>query len=208
MGLFRKYVNQTRKPEGFLGKLMISGMNSGHAKNADWGMSYLQKENPAKIADLGCGGGRNAAELLRRYRNAKETAVDYSSLCVEKASAVNEKAILAGRCEVIQGDVSHLELNENTYDLVTAFETIYFWPDLQKCFEEVYRITKQGGLFMVVNESDGKDAASLKFETIIEGMKNHTADEIADTMKKAGFTDIMQFHHPSKPWITVTGRKK
>lgn len=26
MGLFKKYVNQTRKPEGFLGKLMIDGM--------------------------------------------------------------------------------------------------------------------------------------------------------------------------------------
>lgn len=32
MGLFKDYVNMTRKPEGFLGKIMIKGMNSGHAK--------------------------------------------------------------------------------------------------------------------------------------------------------------------------------
>lgn len=42
MGLFKDYVSQTRKPEGFLGKMMIKGMNSGHAKMADWGMGHLK----------------------------------------------------------------------------------------------------------------------------------------------------------------------
>ena len=41
MALLRKFFNQTRKPEGFLGKLMLSGMNSGHAKLADWGFEHL-----------------------------------------------------------------------------------------------------------------------------------------------------------------------
>ena len=52
MGLFRKYVNQTRKPEGFLGKLMIGGMNGGHAKLADWGMrrARLRRRTERKCA--------------------------------------------------------------------------------------------------------------------------------------------------------------
>lgn len=62
MGLFKKFVSQTRKPEGFLGKMMLSGMNSGHAKMADWGFRHLPSIRPAEIADLGCGGGRNAGE--------------------------------------------------------------------------------------------------------------------------------------------------
>ena len=32
MGLFKKFVSQTRKPEGFLGRMMVGGMNGGHAK--------------------------------------------------------------------------------------------------------------------------------------------------------------------------------
>ena len=44
------------------------------------------------------------------------------------------------------------------YELATAFETIYFWPGLEKCFAEVARILKPGGIFMIVNESDGTDA--------------------------------------------------
>ncbi len=35
-------------------------------------------------------------------------------------------AIQAGRCEVLQADVSRMNLPENQYDLVTAFETVYF----------------------------------------------------------------------------------
>ena len=68
MGLFKNFVSQTRKPEGFLGKMMLKGMNSGHAQLADWGFSHLPKIAPAKAADLGCGGGRNAGELLKCIR--------------------------------------------------------------------------------------------------------------------------------------------
>ncbi len=41
MGLFKNYVSQTRKPQGRLGKMMLNGMNSGHAKMADWAISHL-----------------------------------------------------------------------------------------------------------------------------------------------------------------------
>ena len=76
MGLFRKYVNQTRKPEGFLGKMMVNGMNGGHAKLADWGISHLKSIAPSEILEVGCGGGRNAAELMKKYPDAKLTAID------------------------------------------------------------------------------------------------------------------------------------
>jgi 2-polyprenyl-3-methyl-5-hydroxy-6-metoxy-1,4-benzoquinol methylase len=97
MGLFKDYVSQTRKPEGFLGKMMLRGMNSGHAKMADWGLDHLQRVDPENIVDLGCGGGRNAGELLQRYPKARVTAVDYSELSVEKAKEYNREMIAAGR---------------------------------------------------------------------------------------------------------------
>ena len=56
MGIFKNYVSQTRKPEGVLGKMMLNGMNSGHAKMADRGMSHLKGLSPEAIAEIGCGG--------------------------------------------------------------------------------------------------------------------------------------------------------
>ena len=207
MGLFQDYVSQTRKPEGFLGKMMLSGMNTGHAKLADWGLTHLPAITPTKAVDLGCGGGRNAGELLKKYPEAHVTAVDYSELSVEKARGYNKAMIAAGRCTVERGDVSDLKLPIETFDLATAFETIYFWPGLEKCFAQVAKVLKSGGYFMICNESDGTDAASLKFEKIIDGMKNHTVEEIEAALLSAGFSEVKTDHHPSKPWITVLARK-
>ena len=207
MGLFKKYVNQTRKPEGFLGKMMISGMNSGHAKMADWGFAHLPQMDVSAAVELGCGGGRNAGELLKRYPKAKVTAVDYSALSVEKAKVFNRDAIEAGRCAVLQADVSDLPFSAESFDLATAFETIYFWPGLEKCFAEVAKVLKEGGCFLICNESDGADAAGTKFEEIIDGMHCYTAQQIEDALKAAGFTEVHSGHHPSKPWIAVLAKK-
>ena len=207
MALLRKFFNQTRKPEGFLGKLMLSGMNSGHAKLADWGFAHLPELSASAAVDLGCGGGRNAGELLKKYPTAHVTAIDYSALCVEKAKAYNRAMIAAGRCTVQQGNVAELSIPGESFDLATAFETVYFWPGLEKCFAEAAKVLKPGGVFLICNESDGTDPTGTKFESIIEGMKSYTAQEIEAALKAAGFSQVEIDHHPNKPWIAVLAKK-
>jgi ubiquinone/menaquinone biosynthesis C-methylase UbiE len=207
MGLFKKFVIQTRKPEGILGKLMVRGMNSGHAKLADWGMSHLEGIKAADIIELGCGGGRNAAELLKRFPHAKLTAMDYSPVSVEKAKETNKALIAAGRCTVLQGNVESLPSLDGSFDLAAAFETVYFWPGLEKCFSEVSRVLRPGGIFMICNESDGTDETSLKYEKIIDGMKCYTVEQLTAALKAAGFSGIKADHHLSKPWITMLAKK-
>ena len=207
MGLFKKFVSQTRKPEGALGKIMLRGMNSGHAKVADWGMGHLRGISPEEILEIGCGGGRNAGELSKRFPKAKVIAVDYSEVSVAKAKEYNKEKIDSGKMIVQQGDVSNLKLPADSFDLATAFETIYFWPGLEKCFAQVYKILKPGGIFMAVNESDGTDDASLKYEKIIDGMRCYTVEQISSAMKAAGFSEVTSDHFEGKPWITVIARK-
>lgn len=207
MGLYKRFINQTRKPEGVLGKMMINGMNSGHSKMADWGMSFLPQDCPSEIAELGCGGGRNVAALLKRYPDSKVTAVDYSPLAIQKTLDYNKTAVASGRCIAVQGDVSALNLDKNRYDFATAFETVYFWPGLEKCFSQVAKILKAGGTFMIVNESDGADKNSLKYEKIIDGMKVYTAEKIKNALESAGFSSVDVHHHKSKPWITLVAKK-
>jgi ubiquinone/menaquinone biosynthesis C-methylase UbiE len=207
MGLYKKFVNQTRKPEGTLGKMMVNGMNSGHAKLADWGISHLPEMEPSKILELGCGGGRNAGELAKKYPSANVTAIDYSEVSVAKSKEYNKELIASGKMTVKQGDVSDLRLPVDTYNLATAFETIYFWPGLEKCFTEVYRVLKPGGVFMIVNESDGMDDTSLKYEKIIDGMKCYTIEQIGAALKAAGFSEVTSDHYEGKPWITVIAVK-
>ncbi len=186
---------------------MVNGMNGGHAKLAYWGMAHLNGIDPANIAELGCGGGRNTKELLKRYPKAKIIALDYSPVSVDKAEELNKDMIAAGRCAVICGNVAELPFEDGAFDLATAFETVYFWPGLEHCFGEVCRILKPGGVFMICNESDGADEASLKFEKLIGGMKCYTVEEISAALTEAGFPDVRSDHYDGKPWITVIAEK-
>ena len=207
MGLFKKLCNQTRKPEGFLGKLMAGGMNVGHAKLADWGMSSLNGIEASAMVDLGCGGGRNARELMKLYPKAKLTALDYSEVSVEMTKKTNRQAIRAGRCVVKQGNVVALPFEAGSFDLATAFETVYFWPGLEKCFAEVHRVLKPGGSFLICNESDGTDEMTLRYAKIIDGMAYYTVLQLRDALTAAGFSEIKAEHHPEMPWITMLARK-
>ena len=130
MGILRAFFNNTRKPEGLLGRCMVGSMNRAHAALADWGLSCLPEIDPTEIAELGCGGGRNIQVLLRKYPAATVAALDYSEVSVEKARRVNRKGLQASRCRIIQGDVSCLPFEDGTFDLVTAFENGIFlaWP--------------------------------------------------------------------------------
>lgn len=74
MGLYKNFVSQTRKPEGTLGKMMVNGMNGGHAKMADWGIAHLIIDSPSEVLEIGCGGGRNAGEILKKYPSGYVTA--------------------------------------------------------------------------------------------------------------------------------------
>ena len=207
MGLFRKFVNNTRKPEGLLGSIMIWGMNVGHARMAKWGMNHFPQMDPKTILDIGCGGGRNASELLKKYQNATLTAIDYSPLSVAKTKVYNRKLMEQKRCVVQEANVVSLPFENDAFDLATAFETIYFWPDLPRCFIEVRRILKNGGYFCIVSESDGTDIEGQKYEKIIEGMKNYTVPQIMDTLYATGFGSVRSFHHETKPWIIVIAEK-
>ena len=206
MGLLKKYFNNTRKPEGWLGKLMVNGMNGGHAALSDWGMSFLKVSQHVKIADLGCGGGRNAASLLKHYPHASLTALDYSAVSVEKTRQVNQAAIAAGRCTVLQGNVAALPFDAEEFDLITAFETVYFWPD--GSFNEVFRTLKPGGTFLIVNEADGENAADEKWVAMIDGMTIYNADQLTDMLTNAGFAKVTVHRNEKKHWLCLTAIKE
>ncbi len=207
MGLMKRFFGNTRKPEGLLGRMMVGGMNKGHASVADWGIAFLPDIRPERIAELGCGGGRNVSVLLSKYPDSHLSALDYSEISVEATAKLNSAAMKSGRCSVTQGDVSSLPLESDSYDLATAFETVYFWPGPAKSFREVHRILKKGALFMIVNESDGTNEGDAKWENIIEGMKIYDENQLRGFLEEAGFESITVHHEASKHWMAIIARK-
>ena len=198
MGFFQN----TAKPIGFGGKLMVKLMNIGHAKVAEWGFSHVNIPSSATVLDIGCGGGSNVASWIKRCPKGHITGLDYSPVSVAASQKYNQKAISENRCQIVEGDVSRLTFTENTFDAVSAFETVYFWPGLENCFQEVFRVLKKGGTFLIVNESDGTNPKQDKWINIIEGLKIYKESDLTETLKNVGFTNIRAFH-TDKHWLAI-----
>ena len=210
MGIFKQFFNNTRKPDGWMGKLMVNGMNQGHAAVSDWGLSYFPDIPVAAHsmgANFGCGGGRNTAALLKRFPAATVTALDYSKVACDKTKQFNRHEVQIGRCNVVQGDVSRLPFEAATFDVITAFETVYFWPELAQNFREVYRVLKPGGVFFICNEANGETTKDDKWTQIIDGMAIYTDTALKEYLEKAGFCQI-QSHKNKKGWLCVTAQKR
>ena len=201
------FFENTKKPEGLGGKIMVAMMNSGHSKLADWGMSFLGLSTDAAVLDCGCGGGANLCKLLKRCPNGTVTGIDYSSVSVEKSKKLNAKTISEGRCCVLEASIAVLPFEDNKFDVVTAFETVYFWPGLVDCFREVYRVTKTGGIFLICNEATGDTDKNDKWTQLIDGMTIYRDAQLKTALREAGFTNI-QIHKNKKDWLCVTGQKQ
>ena len=139
------FFDNTRKPVGLGGKIMVCMMNIGHRALTAWGMTFLELPDNARVLDCGCGGGANIRELLRKCPRGEVRGIDYPTVGVEKVRRRNAAAIREGCCEVRQGSVERIEFPNGCFDAVTAFETVYFWPDLVSCFREVHRVLKPAG---------------------------------------------------------------
>ena len=68
------FFENTRKPEGFGGKIMVAMMNVGHSAVARWGLQFLNAAPDAKVLDCGCGGGANMKRLLKNAHRALSRA--------------------------------------------------------------------------------------------------------------------------------------
>ena len=199
------FFENTRKPDGLGGKLMVSMMNFGHRALAGWGLRFLTIPADAAVLDCGCGGA-NIAELLRRCPQGSVRGIDYSAVSVEKSRKKNRSEIAAGRCEVLQASVTQLPFEEGRFDLVTAFETVYFWPELTQSFREVSRVLKPGGTFFICNESSGDTGKDDKWMEMIEGMTIYRDDRLRAVLEQAGFHGV-EVHKNKKGWLCVTARK-
>jgi ubiquinone/menaquinone biosynthesis C-methylase UbiE len=159
------------------------------------------------LLDIGCGGGANIAELVKRCQEGTVAGVDYSQVSVDKAAFVNRKTVAAGRCMLVRGSVSDILFEDETFNLVTAFETVYFWPDIVNSFRSVYRVLKAGGIFFICNETDGRNKSDKNWVNIIKGFTVYTADQLTSYLNEAGFTEIKTAVDTGRHWMCISAKK-
>ena len=212
MVLFSMYygLSQVRKPSRWLGRVVLWTMNFSHSALTDWGLSHVAIGKHFTILDVGCGGGRTIHKMAEIATQGKVYGVDFAEGSVNAASSKNEPLIKAGRVEIKQASVSLLPFPDNYIDLVTAVETHYYWSHLVEDFEEIRRVLKPNGIFVVIAESYYRRNRHKKIQwlqTRILKFRQLSVDEHRELFSTAGFSDVQIFEDVKKGWICGTGRK-
>ena len=205
----KRPLGQCRKPSGWFGRVVIWTMNRGHSKLTDWGLAHVAVGPRDIVLDVGCGGGRAVAKLAAMATEGRVSGVDHSEASVAAARRANPRWIEAGRVEIRQGSVSALPYADATFDLVTAVETHFWWPDLPNDLREIARVLKPGGRVALIAEfyNGGKHARYAKRLAAISGMASLTLDEHRELLSKAGFTGIEVIEDARRGWMCAMGRK-
>ena len=198
---------QVKKPTRFVGRLFAWLMNGSHSALTDWALTHLRVDRYAKVLDVGCGGGRTIEKLAAMATSVY--GIDYAAGSVTASCAHNKQLIEEGRVHVERASVSRLPFTDDFFDLVTAVETQYYWPDLLNDMREIRRVLRPGGDLMVVAESYKGGRHDWLLGTVMKLIGSHrmSVEDHRALFTAAGYTEIELFEELGRGWLCAIGRK-
>jgi ubiquinone/menaquinone biosynthesis C-methylase UbiE len=184
-------------------------MNRRHSRVTDWGLRQVAIRDDEIILDVGCGGGRTVAKLAAAAPSGRVCGVDYAAESVAASMRTNQSQVARGRVEIRQSSVSDLPYPDNTFDLVTAVETHFWWQDLAAGMREIRRVLKPGGRLLIIAEFYN----SARYAKYIDRIRRFTSMAVLDAEEHravfvdAGFSDVRVTEDPPRGWIAVVGTR-
>jgi ubiquinone/menaquinone biosynthesis C-methylase UbiE len=200
---------QVRRPSKWVGRPFVWLMNNSHSKLTDWGLRHAKIHKNLIVLDIGCGGGRTIQKLATLTSEGKVYGVDYAEGSVAISRRQNAESIQAGRVKIKQASVSQLPFADNKFDLATAIETQYYWPDLPNDMQEILRVLKPGGTLLIIAETYKNGARNKVFGPVMKllGSSSLSVEDQRELFSQAGYHEIEIFEEHKKGWICAKGKK-
>ena len=196
--------SQFSRPSSLMGRLLLRSMNIGHGRLHQWGLKAAGIQLTDRVLDVGCGGGKAISRILEETRR-EVAGVDHSSEAVKTARSVNRAAVSSGRLRIVESSVENLPFRDGFFDVVTAFETTYFWPELQVGLTEIHRVLNRGGRLVIANEFADRASAGAWAGRL--NMRVPDSDALAGAAYEAGFLMVDVSVHPHNGWLRLVAAK-
>lgn len=156
----------------------------------------IGKAEGKRVLDAGCGTGRLIKILFEK--GAFVTGLDIAPEMLKIAGKKFKKA------EFVEGNVEKMPFEDDSFDMVTAGFVIVHLKDLRKFFDEVYRILKPGGVFILTNVNQRK-APKLRLanrEDLVITSFYHIPKQVISALEESFFNiEEEKFVHGNAVWI-------
>ncbi len=157
--------------------------------------SKLNVKKGDKVLDVGCGIGGPLREIAA-FTGADVTGLNNNAFQISRGEQMNKSTGRHDNCGFIKADFMNIPVPDNTYDAVYQIEATCHAPDAVKCYAEIFRVLKPGGVFAsyewcLTEEYDPKNEKHKQIrQDILLGNGLPTArscKDVSNAMKKAGF---------------------
>ncbi len=205
-----KFLAVASRPEGIMGYFFAESAGEGRKTVLEWGLSNVNINPDFTILDIGCGAGHNIYNLAKQVISGRVYGIDIAEKMVQIASLRNKDYIEMGRVDIKRASVSSLPFEDNTFDLVMSVESINYWINLDIDLKEIYRVLKENGTVLIINNSYKHEKFAEKHKIWIENIPNitlYTQEQFYEFFEKAGFSNIEIITIEDKNWITITATK-
>jgi ubiquinone/menaquinone biosynthesis C-methylase UbiE len=184
-------------------------MNISHSALTEWGLAQVPIERAWAILDVGCGGGMAVRKMASMTPEGKVCGIDYSEVSVLQSRRTNRDLIKSGRVDIRQGAVSSLPYPDGVFDLVTAIDSHYYWPDLASDLHEVRRVLKQRGYVAIIGEGHMGGVFDRLYRAWAQqfNVTETSAQHLAKLLSIAGFSESKGFTNSKTNWICALARK-
>ncbi|WP_371595487.1 class I SAM-dependent methyltransferase [Streptococcus sp. 27098_8_113] len=145
--MFHSLIQQSKNPSGFLGKRMMKLWNRAYLPMFVWAIRYLDRTSYPAILDVGVGNGRSTILLKETFPQSTVTGIDISDTAIAQAKQIGMVNLNFER-----RDVRETGFSDESFDLITAFQTHFHWQDLEASFIELRRILKSDGMLLLACE--------------------------------------------------------
>jgi SAM-dependent methyltransferase len=191
MTVLRKIGSQFRKPEGFLGIIISNLMIAGNKSAYKTLIKDLAIQPGDKILEIGYGPGIGVELISKRYE-ADMYGIDFSELMYKRAAKRNKKFIKDNKVHLFFGDFVGTDINLSGFDKIFCLNVVYFWDDLQKPFEKIKSLLRNGGVFCFYMENkDNLDRARFTKDDIFN---KYSIEHILAILKSCGFNEIEYYY--------------
>ena len=122
-------------------------------------LSYLKKQNPGKLLDIGCGHGWLMSALNNKWN---KYGIDISNFASKSASKYGK---------IFIGDLKNFKGKK--FDFITALHIIEHHPKPERLIKKIYKILKPGGT-LILETPDFDSAAARRFGNNFRMLKDKT----------------------------------
>ena len=193
--------NLGTRPSGLAGFIAGRLMNTFGTGRYISTIAEICGSSDFSLLDTGCGGGKFLQRMHHQYPGALLAGIDHSPEMARLSSRVNKKGIKDGSVSIKTASVTELPFIDRSFDIVTAFDTIQFWPDYSPAMHEILRVLRPGGTFLILNQYPQPGSAWY------EQMQIRDADQYWTILDTAGFSSVKCDEKSIKRWIIVKAVK-